>query len=80
MQDNNVERILIVRLSAIGDVIHSLPTASALRQKYPNAQIDWLVEEQSYPLVNLNPYLDNVIILPRKRWKKLIKKRCYQRS
>lgn len=74
MQDNNVEKILIVRLSAIGDVIHSLPTAYALRQKYPNAQIDWLVEEQSYPLVSLNPYLDNVIILPRKRWKKLIKK------
>jgi len=74
MLDNNVEKILIVRLSAIGDVIHSLPTAYALRQKYPNAQIDWLVEEQSYPLVNLNPYLDNVIILPRERWKKSIKK------
>ena len=74
MVDDKVEKILIVRLSAIGDVIHSLPTAYALRQKYPNAQIDWLVEEQSYPLVSLNPYLDNVIILPRKRWNKLIRK------
>jgi len=74
MIENRVEKILIVRLSAIGDVIHSLPTAYALRQKHPNAQIDWLVEEQSYPLVKLNPYLDNVIILPRKRWKKLINK------
>ncbi|TDO94798.1 heptosyltransferase-1 [Halanaerobium saccharolyticum] len=74
MVDNDVEKILIVRLSAIGDVIHSLPTAYALRQKYPDAQIDWLVEEQSYPLVDLNPYLDNVIILPRDRWKELIKK------
>jgi lipopolysaccharide heptosyltransferase I len=74
MVENNVEKILIVRLSAIGDVIHSLPTAYALRQKYPNAQIDWLVEEQSYPLIKINPYLDNVIILPRKRWKKLMKK------
>jgi len=74
MVENNVEKILIVRLSAIGDVIHSLPTAYALRQKYPNAQIDWLVEKQSYPLVELNPYLDNVIILPRKQWKKSIKK------
>lgn len=72
MLENKVEKILIVRLSSIGDVIHSLPTAYALRQRYPNAQIDWLVEEQAYQLVKLNPYLDNVIILPRKRWKQLL--------
>jgi lipopolysaccharide heptosyltransferase I len=74
MIEDNLEKILIVRLSAIGDVIHSLPTAYALRRKHPNAQIDWLVEEQAYPLVKLNPYIDNVIVLPRKRWKKLINK------
>lgn len=72
MMGNKADKILITRLSAIGDVIHALPTAYAVRQKFPNAQIDWLVEEKAYPLVNLNPYLDNVIILPRKRWKELL--------
>lgn len=72
MQRNKVEKILITRLSAIGDVIHALPTAYALRKKYPTAQIDWLVEKKAYPLVKLNPYLDNVILLPRKKWQEML--------
>lgn len=72
MRENKVEKILITRLSAIGDVIHALPAAYSLRQKYPNAQIDWLVETKAYPLVKLNPYLDNVILLPRKEWREML--------
>ncbi|ADQ15545.1 glycosyltransferase family 9 protein [Halanaerobium hydrogeniformans] len=75
MLDDKAEKILIIRLSAIGDVIHSLPTAYGIRQKYPNAQIDWLVEDKAFPLVNMNPYLDNAIILPRKKWKNDIKEK-----
>jgi heptosyltransferase-1 len=41
-----VERLLIVRLSAMGDVIHTLPAAQALRDAYPNAMIGWLIEER----------------------------------
>jgi heptosyltransferase-1 len=41
-----VERLLIVRLSAMGDVIHTLPAALALRQAFPNATIGWLIEER----------------------------------
>ncbi|MFW6001018.1 MAG: lipopolysaccharide heptosyltransferase I [Halanaerobium sp.] len=73
MLENKPEKILITRLSAIGDVIHALPVAYAIRKKYPNAQIDWLVEIKAAPLVNLNPYLDNVIVLPRQKWKKQLK-------
>ena len=40
------ERLLIVRLSAMGDVIHTLPAAYALREAYPNATIGWLIEER----------------------------------
>jgi len=69
MLDNEPEKILIIRLSAIGDVVHALPTAHAVRKRYPNAQIDWLVEVKAFPLVNLNPYLDDVIILPRQKWR-----------
>lgn len=42
----NLERLLIVRLSAMGDVIHTLPAAQALREAFPNAMIGWLIEER----------------------------------
>lgn len=41
-----IERLLIVRLSAMGDVIHTLPAAQALRETFPQAMIGWLVEER----------------------------------
>ena len=72
LEENKVDKILITRLSAIGDVVHALPAAYALRKKYPEAQIDWLVEAKAFPLVELNPYLDNVILLPRKEWREML--------
>lgn len=42
----NLDRLLIVRLSAMGDVIHTLPAAQALSQAFPNAMIGWLIEER----------------------------------
>ncbi len=44
--DGRVERLLIVRLSAMGDVIHTLPAAQALRYAFPDAMIGWLIEER----------------------------------
>ncbi len=41
-----IERLLIVRLSAMGDVIHTLPAAYALRKAFPEASIGWLIEER----------------------------------
>lgn len=66
----NIERILIVKLSSIGDVVHSLPTLKALRDTYPQAYIAWVVEEKSKDIVVGNPYLDEVIIFEKERWKK----------
>ena len=63
-------KILIIRLSAIGDTIHTLPLACALREKYPDAQIDWLVEDKAAEFVQDNPLIDNVHILPRRDWKR----------
>jgi heptosyltransferase-1 len=42
----NIERLLIVRLSAMGDVIHTLPAVQALRAAFPQAMIGWLIEER----------------------------------
>jgi heptosyltransferase I len=45
-KDPEIERLLVVRLSAMGDVIHTLPAAQALRQAFPHAAIGWLIEER----------------------------------
>jgi len=65
--------ILIVKLSAIGDVIHTLPSVAALRELYPEAHITWVVEEAASGLVLGNPLLDEVIVFRRKSWIKLLK-------
>ena len=62
-----MERILIVKLGAVGDVIHSLPILETLRDVYPNATIGWVVEEASRAILEGNPALDQLIILERKR-------------
>ena len=62
--------ILIVKLSAIGDVIHTLPSLAALRRLYPAAYITWVVEEAAADLLLGHPHLDEVIISRRKSWMK----------
>ncbi len=61
-------KILIVKLSAIGDVVHTLPALNALRRFRPQAHITWLVEEAAADLVNGHPALDGVLVSRRKRW------------
>jgi len=60
--------ILIVKLSAIGDVIHTLPALAALRRCYPQAHISWVVEEAASDLLADHPMLDRVLVSRRKRW------------
>ena len=66
--------ILIVKLSAIGDVVHTLPSLAALRKLYPKADITWVVEEASSDIIRGHPHLDRVIISRRKRWVENLKK------
>ena len=60
-------RILLVRLSAIGDVLNALPVLSALRGRFPEAHIDWVIEDRSADLLADRPDMDHVIEYPRKR-------------
>ena len=62
--------ILIVKLSAIGDVIHTLPSLAALRRAFPQAHITWLVEEAAAEIVLDHPDLNRVLISRRKAWMK----------
>jgi 3-deoxy-D-manno-octulosonic-acid transferase/heptosyltransferase-1 len=61
-------KILIVKLSAIGDVLHTLPALNAIRAAYPSAHITWLVEAAAAPLVIGHSALDRIIVSQRKRW------------
>ena len=62
--------ILIVKLSAIGDVIHTMPALNAIRRHYPDARITWLVEEAASGLLEGHEALDRVLVSKRKRWLK----------
>jgi len=65
----NPRRVLIVKLSAIGDVLHTLPAAVALREALPEAEIAWAVEGRAGDVLADHPAIDRVIRLPR-RWLK----------
>ncbi len=60
--------ILIVKLSAIGDVVHTLPSLAALRRCWPDADITWVIEEAAADILRDQPELDRVIVSGRKRW------------
>ncbi len=64
------ENILIVKLSAIGDVIHTLPALNAVKRQYPRARITWLVEEAAASLLEGHRSLDRVLVSKRKQWLK----------
>ena len=61
-------RILIVRLSALGDVVNTLPALTALRRAYPKAHMAWLVEDRAADVLHNHPLLDEVIVFPRSKW------------
>ncbi len=62
---NGLPRILIVRLSSIGDVVRVLPALHTLRQIFPDAQIDWAVERKSAAIIEDHPSLDRVLVFDR---------------
>lgn len=55
--------ILIVRLGAMGDIVHALPVAAALRARFSDARIDWVVDERHRELLELVPVVDRRIVL-----------------
>jgi heptosyltransferase I len=61
--------ILIVKLSAIGDVIHALPVVHALKKRYPASKITWIVEKPAYDLLKDNPNIDDIIVFDKPKFK-----------
>ncbi|MBC8551431.1 MAG: glycosyltransferase family 9 protein, partial [Candidatus Brocadiales bacterium] len=70
----NPEKILIIRLSAIGDVVDVLPALRCLRSNFPKSRISWLVEDRASMILSGLPDIDDVIVFPRKKWQREILK------
>lgn len=73
-------RILLVKTSSLGDVIHNLPVVSDLRRGFPDAQIDWCVEESFADIPRLHPEVSEVIPVAIRRWRKALARRTTWRE
>jgi heptosyltransferase-1 len=62
--------ILIVRVSSLGDVVHNMPVVTDILCRYPDANIDWVVEEAYVDLVRLNGSVRNIIPFALRRWRR----------
>jgi lipopolysaccharide heptosyltransferase I len=64
-------RLLIVRTSALGDVVQALPVLTALRRHFPAARIGWVVEEAMAPVLAGHPDLDELLVVRLRQWRRL---------
>lgn len=69
----NGERILCIRLSGLGDVVHCLNALSVLRRHRPDAEIAWAVEDGLADLLTGHPHVNELIVIPRTRWGPLLR-------
>ncbi len=63
--------ILVVKLSAIGDVIHALPVAYAVKETYPDARLTWVAEPAAYELLKAVPCIDELILFKKKEFRSI---------
>jgi len=64
-----MDNFLIIRLSSLGDIIHTLPAFSALRKNFPEANISWVVEEKGNDILDFVPGVDRTIIAHTEGWR-----------
>ncbi len=63
-------RLVLIRLSSLGDIVHTWPLAQALRNSRPDLHLTWMVEEPFRPLVEGHPAVDSVITVATRRWRR----------
>jgi heptosyltransferase I len=70
MRSAEFSRILLIKPSALGDVVHTLPVLVKLRARYPRARIDWLITPENAEVVRYHPALSNVVLFARRDFSK----------
>jgi heptosyltransferase-1 len=73
-------KILIVKTSSLGDIIHAFPVLSYLHHRFPQAQIDWVVEQPFAELVQAHPYVHRAICVHTKQWRGALFSRSHLRQ
>ncbi len=68
LASRDFKNILLIKLSAMGDVVQTMPLLNKLRHRYPKARIDWLVTPPTDELLRYNPAISNVIEFSRDEW------------
>ena len=67
---DGARRILLIKPSALGDVVHALPVVASLKQRYPEIPLDWLIEEEAAPLMEGHPAVAEFVVSGRRRWQR----------
>jgi lipopolysaccharide heptosyltransferase II len=70
LQSAEFSRILLIKPSALGDVVHTIPVLVKLRARYPRARIDWLITPENAEVVRCHPALTNVVLFARRDFSK----------
>jgi heptosyltransferase-1 len=70
LQATEFSRILLIKPSALGDVVHTIPVLVKLRARYPRARIDWLITPENAEVVRHHPALSNVVLFARRDFSK----------
>jgi len=67
---DNIKKILIIKPSALGDIVHSLPFLAAVKEKFPNAEIDWVVAHGLHEFLEGHEMIDKLWVIKKDLWKK----------
>ena len=68
LRSQEFKKILLIKLSALGDVVQTIPVLNKLRRRYPTARLDWLVTPAIAELLQHNPAISNVVEFERAEW------------
>ena len=71
------QRILLIKLTSLGDVIHALPVASRLKTRFPRIKLFWVVEDRCAPILEAHPLLEGVVVYPRKKIQALLAQKAW---
>jgi lipopolysaccharide heptosyltransferase I len=68
LRNRDFRKILLIKLSAVGDVVHTIPVLNKLRRRYPAARLDWLMNPAIAELLRQHPAITNIIEFAREEW------------
>ncbi len=74
------QRILMIKLTSLGDVIHALPVASRLKTSFPRIKLFWVVEDRCAPILEAHPLLEGVVVYPRKKIQALLARKSWDEA